>query len=119
MIKDIIKQKIIDGAAQIKTDDSGFFVYLPNNYKFPVEDKSLIRKFNLENGQKITDKALGKQILGESIAHAFAEARKKFSGTDKEWEEGCDEILKLMQELGQTDKEIKNIYAPLREGLWT
>jgi len=114
MIKNIIKQKIIEDAKHIHSNYCGFFVYLSDNLKFPVQNESLIRKFNLTHGQKIKNKGLSKQIIKESIDKIFVEAKKKFHGTDEEWEEGKKELWKLLQDLTQNDKETMEIYKPLQ-----
>ena len=114
MITNIVKQRIIEDAKHITSDTSGFFIYLPNDLKFPIIDDSLVHKFNLTHGQKIKNKGLSKQIIKESIAKVFVEARKKFHGTDEEWEKGSKELLRLLQNLTQNDKEVKEIYKSLK-----
>jgi len=114
MSANIIKQKLVEDAKRIHSDFNGFFVYLPDNLKFPIIDDSLVHKFNLTHGQKIKNKGLSKQIIKESIAKVFVEARKKFHGTDEEWEKGSKELLRLLQNLTQNDKEVKEIYKSLK-----
>ena len=111
---DIIKQRLMEESKFLHSDYSGFFIYLPDNLKFPITDVSLVYKFNLTHGQKIKDKAIGKQIIEESISNILVKARKTFMGTDKEWEEGVKQMFNLLRDLTQNDKEVREIYKSLK-----